>query len=134
MSEQRLYGVPGAEVMHFDPATVYESEIEPTGDEHPERAEIEEWSVHPPRALLPSAEALMEWISEWTADYGEVSADFDILPETAEVKQAAEFFLDHVASKITWRQADKHVASHWITWDEKGEPLMDGKPLYRVVR
>lgn len=128
----RLYGTVGAEQMYLDPASCYESHLEPWKDEpnHPERAEIEEWTVHPTRSLLPSVEALMTWISEWTAEYGEVSADFDIVPETNDVRQAAEFFLDHIASKIKWKQADKHVASHWVTWTEDGKPLLDGEPMY----
>lgn len=129
MSEQRLYGRPGAEVMHFDPVTVYESELDDA--EHPERAEIEEWTVQSPLEHLPSGEMLLEWISEWTAENGEVSADFDIVPRTPEVKAAVEFLLSAIANKITWRQAEKHVASHWITWDENNKPLLDGEPLYR---
>ena len=41
--------------------------------------------------------------------------------------------LDLWASKVPYWMADQHVASHWITWDADGNPLIDGQRIYTEV-
>lgn len=129
VSGDRLFGLPHAEVLHFDAATVYESEIDGQMEQdHP--VEIEEWTVHPPRYHLPQVDRLLGWVEECAAEDGEIGEWFDVSFQSDTTMAAAAALLDTIASEITWRMADSKVASHWLTWDEAGEPLLDGKPLY----
>ena len=133
VSRDRLFGVPDAENLHFDLASAYESEIEPwieDGGRAP--GVIEEWTVHPPEYHLPSAERIAEDIIENAADdttEGYYDATAHIWKE-ADVLAAAEALRQVIASHITYRMADKKVAEHQITWDDEGEPLVDGQPMY----
>lgn len=131
---QRLYGLPFAEVMHFDPATVYESEIEDQSEDYPERVEIEEWSVHPPEYHLPSADAVIEWMILWAAENGEgdegLFDSFQGVATTPEIRAAAEALRSTIGAQVKYRMADTHLRSLWVTWNEDGEPLLDGEPLY----
>lgn len=132
--EQRLYGTPGADRMHFEPETVYE-EIDSDFDE--ERGQghsaiIEEWSVHDPKYHLPAAHVVLEWMDEWVADNGEIGEDYALNSAfDEEVIASTRALLDLIASKVTYRQADKHLRDMTVTWDVDGEPLLDGEPIYR---
>lgn len=131
----RLYGTVGAETMHVTPESVYESEIEPWHEDPltpGKRVEIEEWDVHPPRHHMPCAAALLDWISEWTAENGEVDEYFDLddVVKRDEVRQGAEFLLDCIANKVRYRMARTHLRSLWVTWNDAGEPLLNGEPMY----
>lgn len=130
MSDKRLYGLPGAEEMYFDPVEVYESEIDGQYPDQPEKVEIEEWSVHPPSHHLPSVAYLVELLEEWCYESGELTDTIDVSFTSPSVKEAAQKLLDTVAGEITWRMADKKLALHWVTWAENGEPLLDGEPMY----
>lgn len=133
---ERLYGTVGAEEMYLDPAEVYESDIEPWHEPSTEaRIEVEEHDVHPPRYHLPTVDCLLEWVSEWACDMGEVGEGYVDHMEAAiageDVQQAADALLDLIAARIPYRMANKHLRSLWVTWDENGEPLLDGEPMYR---
>lgn len=131
---ERLYGLPGAEYMDTDPASVYESYIEPYDKPEPgARIEIEEWSVHPSRYHLPSAPAVIEWLEEWVHENGEIVGDFEVSFDTPSLRWAAETLLNGAAREITWRMANEKLASHWVTWDEDGDPLLDGEPMYQAL-
>lgn len=131
----RLYGTVGAEELFIDPETAYESQVEPWRDDPltpGKRVEIEEWDVHPTRYHMPTADALLDWIAEWTVENGEVGEGFEIDSATgaADVKAAAETLLDLMASKVTYTMARTHLRSLWVTWTDDGEPLLDGEPMY----
>lgn len=131
----RLYGSEDAEVLFFDIADVYETDIEPWVDEHDRRPRtIEEYTVHPAEYHLPAADDIVEHVIEWIADNDVTEGVFDGW-ETAskheDVQQAFRDALNLLASKVTGRMADKLVATHTITWDDHGAPLVDGEPLYR---
>lgn len=133
---RRIYGTPGAEVLYDDPATVYEMDIEPWVDEHDRRPrQIEEWSVHPPDYHLPDTTTILEWISEWVADNGEVTEGvYDDWTEACASHRsdlAAKALRQVIASQVTKRMACKLVATHEVTWDDESEPLYDGQPLHR---
>lgn len=135
-SLDRLYGLQGAEELHGTPEEVYELEIDPNYEPNPDqRVEIEEFDIHPPRYHLPDVERLLEWIAEWTEEMGEVSEGFNIdsVITKAEVKSAAEVLLDSIAERITYRMANNHLRSLWVTWDAKGEPMLDGEPMYTTL-
>lgn len=132
--EQRLYGLPHAEVLYFEPNSVYESEIEDQAEDYPDRVEIEEWSVHPPEYHLPKADDIIDWMTLWAAENGEGDeAQYDqwqAVGTPPDVLAAAEALRTVVASKIEYRMANEHLRSLWVTWTEDGEPLLDGEPMY----
>lgn len=132
---QRLFGVPHSETLFGDLAECYESQIEDYADEHDRRPRvIEEWTVHPPEYHLPSADRIVDWLVEQTGEDGEVDEGFfehmENMAQRADVLVAAEALRSALAAQITYRMADKRVAEHAITWDEAGEPLVNGKPMY----
>lgn len=129
----RLYGLPGAEQLRFDIAEVYETEIDAYFDD-PDRREwtVEEWTVAPARSHMVDVEGLLEWVDEWAAECGEISEGFGLPVKDADVVAAAEALLDLIASKVTWRMADRLVATHTITWDADNEPLLDGDIVERL--
>ena len=134
-TEQRLYGLPGAESMHFDPETVYETSIEPYVDEHDRRPQvIEEWSVLPPISHVPLADSILEYIVEWVAEDGMITEggyeQWDRLTKDPEIIAAAENLRTVLASKVQFRMADRHLRDHLVSWDEEGEPLLDNQPMY----
>lgn len=130
---ERLYGLRDSEQYHDDPASVYESEIEPFVDEHDRRPwEIEEWTVRRPIDLVPRADWMLEWMAEHIADelcdeYGYVDASM----KHPEVVAAAEALRESIAAHTTYFQCDQLVAKHTLSWDDQGEPLYDGEPMYR---
>lgn len=133
MSDDRLYGTPGAEILWDDPATVYETEIEgDVGDLV--NFVVEEWTVCNPRSLLLSAEHLAEHVSEMIDDVGEGGYErLAVIAADPEVVAAFDSAVALMASKWVWRQADTKVTDHYVTFDADGEPLYDGEPMYRPV-
>jgi hypothetical protein len=133
-SEKRLYGLPGAEVLHLDPATVYESEIDPWLDEHKGSWEIEEWSVAPKVARLMDAGSIIERVVEWAVDDScpdeHACEDIEKAGRDPEVLAAFENARQVMASKFNYEYADKIVTTHLVTWDDQSEPLLDGEPMY----
>lgn len=136
-SVQRLFGIPGAEQMQTELAETYELHIDGEVDEHDRRPRIiEEWSVRPPAAHFRSPADIIDWLLEDAADDG--GEDFydqaQHLTRDPKVLAAAEQLVDLLASRITYFTADTRLAEHTITWDDDGEPLVDGQPLYRRSR
>lgn len=133
--EQRLYCTPGAEECYFDPAAAYENQIEPWHEPADgDRREIEEWSVHPPEYHVPSADSIVDHLIDLIIDDGELGeGGCDQLVAAirdADLLAAAEALRSTVASKLTYRMAHKCLRSMWVTWDEAGDPLLDGEPMY----
>lgn len=140
---ERLFGLPGAEVLYDNAETVYESEIDgvyeaPRGPRlltplPVTRMFIEEWTVKPPIEHVPSAERIIEWIIEQL--YDEVSSDaadaWIGAGENPAVLGAAESLRLTLSSRIGYVMADKLVEVHTVTWDVDGNPLLDGQPMYR---
>lgn len=135
MSAYRLYGVPGSEMLHDDLGAAYETQIEPWLDESDRTPRvIEEWTVSPPSAHLPSAadhvERLIEDASESAGGEGYYDSEQHLIHDP-DVLAAAEALLAALADRITYRMADRRVAEHTVTWDDEDEPLVDGERLYR---
>lgn len=132
MSEKRLYGVPGAEVLYADPASVYESQID--GEPQDRTYEIEEWSVAPKLDRVPTADTIIEDFVERAGDdccpdeyaYEDLEKAGKHPDVIAAVENARQVF----ASKINYEYADKHLRTLTVSWDDNGEPLLDGKPMY----
>lgn len=132
-----LFGYPDSEVLYDDPATVWESEIEPfidTDSDDPAYAEsgwdVEEWTSE--RAYRPGeAEWLLESFLEGALD--EVCDDgetFHRLTNDQAVIAAVAALDALLVEKITYRNAVEKVATHRITLVD-GEPMWNGEPMYR---
>lgn len=138
MNRDRLYGLPFSEAMSFDLESVYEQADYWTGadDERPERVVIEEWTVAEPSDHLPAAAHVLEhllenWISEEVTEavwdhWSDAAAHTDVVA-------AMQTALDLLASKVDGRMASKRVATHIVTFDGEGEPILNGERLYRPV-
>lgn len=135
-TEKRLFGVPGAEVLYLDIAEAYESDIEPWREaDDSRRWEIEEWTVHPPIYHLPSVSAILDFVSEQVCENGELTEGvWDHWTFGGdEIEAAAEALRQVVAAQQgNGRMADKLIATHVITHDGSGAPLLDGEPMYRA--
>ncbi len=114
----RLYGLPDAEHLRFDPEDVLE-------DHEPGTYTIEEWTIAPARSHLPPIDSVLDWISEWSAENGEgdEQLDDDVRQScsSAVVEAAAEALLDTIADGIRHRMADKCVATHTAVLEREGE-------------
>lgn len=134
----RLYGLDGAEYLHTTPESCYESDVEDYYYDDCDQSElhlqppveIEEWDVHPPEYHMPNADRLLEWIEEWTYDNGELMGDFELPIHEPTVKGAADILLATIANYTGFRMARNKLRSRWVTWDEEGNPLLDGNPMY----
>lgn len=131
----RLYGLPHAEEVFDDIATVWENEIEPYADDHDTRAwVIEEWTVRDPIDTVTKAEWILELIAEHIGDTADITEDaYDDLERAVkheDVVAACESMRQAIAKHIRYHMADKRVATHTLTVVDS-EPLIDGKPLYR---
>lgn len=130
MTTDRLYGRPGAEYLYDDLATVYE---EADWGERPDRVEIEEWTVTEPIEHLPNATTALEYLAECACDelVEHVWCTWETAATDPDVVAAMQATLELLASKVTGRMASKHVATHTITFDDEGEPILNGERLYR---
>ena len=139
--ERNLFRLAWAEYMLDDVESVYEQWADDCGYDHrsaipalgfrrPDKVEIEEWSAQPLRHSLPPVDRLLEWVGEWVLDEASPGAedcviDADTDPAVIEAFQAA---LDLYGTKLVgWRQADKLLHTHEITFDDHGAPLLNGQ-------
>lgn len=132
-ADERLWGTPGAEMMYLDVGTAYESEIEMWVDEDRDKVwKLEEWSVQPQGSTVPSPGAILEWMEESACDElveGGYEQIADITKDP-EVRSLAEALCQAFVKRVTFRMADKLLATHVVTFDADGEPLLDGEPMY----
>lgn len=128
---ERLYGVPGTEHMHDDPAGVYESDIEEWAS-IAEPQTIEEWTVKPVIDTVTSADCILDDIAERMGDEMDENGHDELhkVIRHPEVVEAAEALRQAIASKVHYWWVDRLVATHTVTWDEKDQPLLDGEPMY----
>lgn len=135
MSDQeitRLYGLEHAEVLYRDIDTVWEAELELFADAQSFKPWIvEEWTVHDPKYHFPTAAHVIDQIFEWVDDTGEVSENWSsgLGPHAHEFIDKAEELIDLMASKVTYRMADKRVATHEL--ELKGTDLYVNGKLWR---
>jgi hypothetical protein len=132
---ERLYGLPGADILHADIATVWEVDIDPFREADQVGWVVEEWTVADPADSLPSpamtVESAASWISdEWCEDpWPSTPPD-----EDARCLDLARQLHVAIAACVTYHQAAELVASHHIVLDAvTGEPTLDGQPLYRHI-
>lgn len=130
-----MYGVAWAEELFFDIAEAYETwdACQYVEDERPESLTIERWTVCPIDNAIPEATSIIERIVDDYCDdcgmegAGEAMNEAGRDPDVVAAFTAARELL---LSKFTWREADRLDGKHVITWDERGEPLVDGEPMY----
>lgn len=130
----RLYGLPGAERLHDDIASVYELELDGMFDDgHDERNGpwvVEEWTVQDSLHQVPLACDIIERLAEQFSENG--MYEDDPLPNIhldPEALALAEALRVYVAKKANFHWADKKVGEHAITMVDD-EPYLNGEPLY----
>lgn len=134
IKEPRLYMQPWSEDAYHDPATIWESEIEPYLDGGDDTWAVEEYTIRPNTLCFQSPKDLFESIVEWAADNGDVGetwytrASFAIDDTALQAELAG--FLKRLADYIAYSECDDLVGVHTITLDADGEPLWDGEPMY----
>lgn len=142
-----LYGFDGDEFLEVSPVAVYErwaSDSDfpdcinfPTDGalyRVPASLEIVEWSTAPVGERLLSVDRILETIYDHFADdaeYEDASDDLERQLGKPEVIAAFTAARDLLASKMTFRYADRKLRVLTVTWDENNEPLLDGEPMYR---
>ena len=134
MSDERLYGAPDAEILYDDWADAADAALGWCDPSNGDPVTIEEWTVHPPSYHLPSAARVVEWVDEQVVLDGEISEpvydDWESASTHPDVIAAFQAALDVMASKVSGRMANEKVATHEVTWDADGNPLLDGEPLH----
>lgn len=136
----RMFGLPGAETVYRDVATVWETELEPylvfLMNPADWDQEILEFDVLDPKDPFRRADLIVEDIVEWAMDSGEVCegwpGNLDVeLHKDPDVLAVAEKLRDVMASKVRFDHAGDVVARHRLTLDDQHRPHLDGQPLYR---
>lgn len=138
----RLYGLPDDEYLELTPEDVYERDIEPHLPAEPIRPgkaveTILEYTVTDNRKLLPSVDGVVTDIIEVAADGPVTEEWYEAAVDATKDEKVVSAFnkaLDLLASKIRYWMADTVVAEHELTFDENGQPLLDGEPLYRPTQ
>lgn len=133
----RLYGLPHAERMYLDVASLYESEIDPDFDPDCDHRThewtVEEWSVADPLTLITQANWFLEKIEESLCEaHTHDNDDCHHIFTHPDVLAAAQHLREVIASKVTWQQAEALVAEHKLTV-VGDEPYFDGGPVYRTA-
>lgn len=132
MDDQTLFGLPGAEQLYSDAAELWETELDGQDDEPEGGWIVEEWTSRPPRWHMPSAEYVVEHVLEYIAEaevdeYGYDSWEIASRPDEIEAVLVAW------AGRVTYRMADKCIATHRITM-VGDDPYLDGEPMYVPVK
>jgi len=142
-----LYGFDGDEYLENSPEAVYEA----WADDHdydppnmlmpdwgrPDSLEIIEWSSNPGDEFLPSADRVLDWMAETYGDeccYDEAADQIMRAASEPDVIELLEQARRLMLSKIRFRFADTVRRQLTVTWDDNGEPLLDGEPMYRKVK
>lgn len=142
LADRKLYGFDGDEYLQTDPVVVYErwnddQDFDPNAIGPLPPLEIIEWSVVDLNTQIPAADSILEWIAEITTDdmgYGEAGEAAINAAGHPDVVQACEALRSAFAAHFTgWSMADQKLRTLIVTWDENGEPLLDGEPMYRKV-
>lgn len=137
LATPNLFGVPHAETLYDDPATVWETDIEDWVGYHDEREwTIEEWTAKGPERYMPAPALIAEQIAEWSADEMGLEGAGDAWDDATKdpnVINEIHRAMTHMASKVAYRIADEKVAEHKVTLDADGQPLLNGQPMYRKV-
>ena len=137
----KLFGRDGDEWLQNDLATVYEtweSDNDPADPEQRKPFVIIEWSAKPIGEFVQSVGRILERLYDYLCDDDIVLDPMDERvakvfsnPDVEASFAVARAVLVNKLNATGWRNADREVKRHHITWDEAGEPLVDGEPLYR---
>ncbi len=123
-----LFGPPGAEYLDHDPdqaALDYWTD----GYDKGEPFIIEQFTVVPTLRHLPSVDQILEWITEYSAENGEVDEGWtdhvDAIVKRPEVERDWQALLVKLADLIGYRMADRHVANWHYHGTDDTEPVLD---------
>lgn len=137
MKDKLLFGLPGAEQLKSELADVVDDVLAEHDDPlNCKPFTVEEWTTYPPEEWLPDVDKILDWITEHTAEETideECAGEYDAAIKEQDVRTAAHLLIVLIASKVKYLMAKDCVAVHRITIDDKGEPRVNGAPLYRKV-
>lgn len=128
MTDDRLYGLPGAEHLHLDLASAYEEHAAYYEDEDVPDATFEEWSIRDPRPDDNTLRWWLESLAERAAEEGDEDywGEWEAAVEHKDVWAAFRAAADLAASKIAYRMADEHLGDYRIVH-------IDGQPHIRTA-
>ena len=131
-----LYGRDGDEVLFDSLGGAIEAFDWEWDDLRGETVDIYVWTTVPLGAFLPKAEVILDWIAETVYEAEVVEAASDHVNDAVADSLVVAAFTD--ACEVLRRRLDasrfamagRHVQTIKVTWDENGEPLADGEPVY----
>jgi hypothetical protein len=142
-----LYGFDGDETLEDYPEAVYERwaddyDYRPNdmlGHDwgRPDRLLIEEWTAGPGDEFLPTADRVLDWMAEYFGNecmFDAAAEDIAEATEDPEVVAAMEQMRKLILSKTKFSFAQTKVRDLIVTWDDDGQPLLDGEPMYRPAK
>lgn len=59
--------------------------------------------------------------------------DWEDAGKRGDVKAAFRAALDMLAGHVRYRLCDRRVGMLTVTWNDAGQPFLDGKPLHRMT-
>ena len=130
-----LYGLPGDEYLDDDPYDTFGRwwDDRDAPIRHGFTLLIEEFSAIPAGKLVPKADRVLEWVHELICDDFGMDGLHEVVERGVENQEVVDAFtvaLDLLGSKISgWSMADKKLRDIPVTWDDNGDPWMDGKPI-----
>jgi len=135
---ERLYGFDDDEYGADDPAAVLERFIEDTDEPFGSLAcpDIVEWSVRPSTSHLPSTSLIVDFLSEWVGENGELSNEdgWEQFDEAIHSRSGLiEELRESIGSAVGWRQADKALRRLPVAWTAEGGWTIDGEPAWTEV-
>ncbi len=130
----RLWGLPGAgDWLRANPAEVWKHEIKPFIHDEDAWA-IEEWTVTPNIGFIDTAANILEFVAEMASDDTGCEDCWDAWEAATkhpDVIAATEQLRSVLAAHVAYKVAGQLIATHQITLDADGNPLLDGDPMYR---
>lgn len=130
-----LYSLPGAERAFDSPEACYEAEIDWDEYAHDREWTIEKWTAVPASRDLPSADHVIEWVTELAAEETTEDGvkDWEYAGKRDDVKAAFRAALDLLGSHVHCRLCNRRVGTLTVTFTDDGEPLLDAQPMYAVA-
>jgi hypothetical protein len=134
MNDILLYTTKGGEIAYGSIAECYEAEIEPHGGEITTPQTIEAYTSKLAVGGFPDRQELLDHITTLYAEDEESPDDdgatVEIIRGSEAVQVAIDALLDACKASVTYRWCSELVTSFTVTWDDQGEPLIDGALLY----
>ena len=116
---RRLYHRPSSDYWYRTPREVFDADIAPHPFEPSMSGQVgymvEEWSVVNPLDHLPAPDRIVEFITEWATECGDIdegmSEEIDDVTSSADVIATVEFLLALIARRVDYRMANTLITT-----------------------